>query len=133
MHLGGVVEYLVGADAQEADEHQLDDRPHAGGRGADSGTYETGLGYGCVTHTLGAELAVEAPAELEDASPSILHARTPGGASDVLTHHEDGGITLHLLPEGLVDGPYVRKLPDGLLCLDHISSLTSILSLRRGE
>ena len=62
--LGGLVEQLVEADADEVEVHQLDDRPHAGHRRADAEAHDRGLGDRRVADAV-AEAVVQPAGETE--------------------------------------------------------------------
>ena len=121
MHLGGVIQDLVSAHAEEADEHELDNGPHAGGGRADAGTDEAGFGDGRIADAVGPELAYQPLGQLEHATPGVFLARPAGTPGDVLTHDEDGRVALELLTERLVDCLNVGDGPNGLLRLHHLS------------
>ena len=105
-HLGGVVEKLVHADADEVHEHQLGDGAHAGGGGADGGADEGGFGERGVQHALVAELLDQAARGAERAAPGVNDAQVlaAGAAGDLLAHDDDGFVAAHLLGESFVDG-----------------------------
>ena len=105
-HLGGVVEQLVHADADEIDEHQLGDGAHTGGSGADGGAHEGSFGERGVQHALVAELLNQAAGGAERAAPGVHDAQmlAAGAAGDFLAHDDDGGVATHFLDEGFIDG-----------------------------
>ena len=108
-HLGGVVGDLVGAHAEEAHVHKLDDGTQSCGRRADARPDESGLGDGRVANAVRAELGDEALGQAHRSAPGVddalvLAARA---ARHVLAHDDNGGVALHLLSQRLVDGLYV--------------------------
>ena len=56
VHLGHVVEYLVSADTDKADEHHVHQRPQPSRSCTDPRTHEASLGNGGVPDAFGAEL-----------------------------------------------------------------------------
>ena len=108
--LGGLVEDLVEADAEEVDEHQLGHRPQAGGGGARRGADEGALGDRRVEHPVAAELRHQALGDAERSAPGVVLAGCAHAAGDVLAHDDHPRVALHLLAQRLVD-----RLPVGLL------------------
>ena len=84
----------VHADAEEVDEHQFDDRPHAGHRGADAGTDEGRLRDRGVADAPLPKLCEQARGRTEDAAI--------GG--DILAHDEDRRIGAHFIGNALGNG-----------------------------
>ena len=82
-HLGGVVQHLVHADADEVDEHQLADGSRPGGGGADGGADEGCFGQRRVQHALVAELLNQADGGAERPAPGVddaeMFAARPAG------------------------------------------------------
>ena len=110
MHLGGVVDDLVCADAEEPNVHEFHDRAQSSGRCSHPRPDEAGLRDGRVTHPLLPELADQPSGESHRAAPRVLYTLggPAGPASQVFAHDDDGWIALHLLTERLVHGLYVR-------------------------
>ena len=111
--LGRLVEDLVEADPHEVDEHQFDDRAEPGGRGARRGADERDLGEMRVEHAVGSELRAEALGDAHRAAPGVLVARGTGAARDVLAHHDDARVALHLLAHRFVDRLAIALLRHG--------------------
>ena len=78
---------------QEVAEHDVDDRPHAGHRGADAKTGEAGFRDRRVDDAVLAELVDEAGQHLERRA----------GFGHVLTHEDDTGIAAHFLGNRFLD------------------------------
>src|SRR5579875_65593 len=103
--LGTLVEDHIPADAEEIDEHQLDDGTQAGGSGAYGGADEARLGDGRIQHALAPEFFHQPLRDAKHAAPGVLllEAADAGSSRDILTHQNNARITLHLLPQRLVD------------------------------
>ena len=107
--LGGLVGHLVHDDAQEVAEHDVDDRPHAGHRGADAEAGEAGFRDRRVDDAVLAELVDQAGQHLE------RRARL----GHVLAHEDDLGIAAHFLGDRFLDRVAERQLANGGCCLRH--------------
>jgi hypothetical protein len=83
----------VERDADEVDEHHLDDRAVATHRGADGCAEEAGLGDRRIQHALRSELLQEALGDLE----------RPSAAGDVLAETEHLRVCRHLIRERTLD------------------------------
>ncbi len=92
--LGHQVVDGVHADAEEVDEHQLDDRPHAVRSGAHRGTDEGRFGDRRVADARLAELFIKATGVAEHTAE----------LADVLAHHEHLRVQAHLLRHGFGHG-----------------------------
>ena len=101
--LGGLIEYLVEADAHEIDEHQVGDRPKPGRGGADRGADERRLGDRRVEHPVAPELRHQALGDAHRAAPCVLLAGRAGAAGDVLAHQDHARVPLHLLTDRFID------------------------------
>ena len=86
---GGGIENLIEREQAEIDRHQLDDRPHAGHRGANAGAGEARFRQRRIADALGAELGEQ----------SLAHRVAAAVAADVLAHQED----LVVAAQGIAD------------------------------
>ena len=104
--LGGLVHELIHDQRQEVAEHDVDDGPHAGHRGADADAGEPGLRDRRVDDALRAEL-VDEPLE---------HLERRAGLGDVLAHQEDAsdrGASLRAIASRMAcaEGQLTRDCP----------------------
>ena len=101
--LGGLVEDLIEADADEIDEHKLRHGAQPGRsrtrRGTDIGTFAQRR----IDDAIAAELAEQPLGDAEHAAPRILLAWCARAAGDVLAHQDDCRIPAHFLAQRLVD------------------------------
>jgi hypothetical protein len=95
-----LVDDLLGADAEEVREHDLDHRSASGRRRADRRPHEPGLADGRVADALLAELVDQAARHLEDAAE----------LADVLADHEHVVVALQFLAHREPDGLPHRHL-----------------------
>ena len=105
--LGGLVEDLVEADAEEIAEHQFGDRPQAGDRGAGGGAHDRRFGDRRVDDPRLAELAEQPLGDAEHAAIGVALALAAGAAGDILADHDDARVAAHLL------GAAPRSAPGG--------------------
>ena len=101
MDLRGLVDHLVHDDRQEVAEHDVDDRPHAGHRGADAEAGEAGFRDRRVDDAVLAELVDEAGQHLE--------GRARFG--HVLAHQDDRRIAAHFFGDRFLDGVAEGQFP----------------------
>ncbi len=94
MRLGGLVAELIHHQKDEIAEHQIDDGPGAGHRGAHGQSHEAGFGNGRVDDTFGTEFLDEAREHLEGRA----------GLGHILAHQENRRVAAHFLGDGLVHG-----------------------------
>jgi hypothetical protein len=112
VHLGGLVDDLVVADADQVDEREVDDRAQAGHRRADASADEPHLGDRGIDDALGAELGDQAAAA--GGEPALgLGLLAAGPAGDVLADHDDRRVAPHLLSDRFED-----RLREGQLAGD---------------
>ncbi len=125
--LGALVEDLVHAAAEEVDEHQLGDWAQAGGRGADGGADEAGLGDRGVQHPIAPELLDEPFGDAHHPAPGVVVAEVidRGPAGDVLAEEDDRRVFAHGDAQRLVDGLLIRHLA-GSGCDDHGTSSSRV-------
>ena len=105
--LRGLVEQLVEAHADEVDEHDLCDRPHASHRSADRGADDRRLGDRCVDDPIAAEPFSEAGGHPEDSG------------TDVDAHQVHARVGVHRRFERSVDGVHVAHRAIAALAGDH--------------
>ena len=90
-HRGRGVEDLVEGEQAEVHRHQLDDRAHAGHRGADAGAGEAGLRQWRIADAFGAEFRQQA----------LAHGIAAAIAADILAHQEHRGVAAHSVADRL--------------------------------
>ena len=88
---GRGVEDLVEREQAEIYGHQLDDRAHAGHRGADAGAGEAGFRQWRIADAFRAEFRQEA----------LAHGIAAAVAADILTHQEDRAVAAHSVADRL--------------------------------
>src|SRR5437588_9478134 len=108
--LGGLVEDLVEADAEEIAEHQFGDRSEAGDRGAGGGAHDRGFGDRRVDDARLAKFADEALGDAEDAAIGVALTLRRGATRDILADDDDARVAAHLLAER-----FVQRLADRFL------------------
>jgi len=103
--LGGLIEQRIEGHADEVHEHQLDDRPQAGGGGADGDAHEAHLADRRVAHAIGTEGLVQAARHSHDSTPGLRDALflASAAARDVLAEQDHVGIRGQSDVQGLVD------------------------------
>ena len=97
-HLGCLVRDLIQADAQEADEHQLDNRAHARRGRADARSDKRRFGDRRIAYAVTTELVDQSLGDAQHATPRVKLGRIIAlrGASDVFAHQEHARIAAHL-------------------------------------
>ena len=93
-HRGRGVEDLVEREQAEIHRHQLDDRAHAGHRGADARAGEAGLRQRRVANALGTELGQQ----------PLAHRVAAAIAADVLAHQEHALVAPQRVADRLAHG-----------------------------
>src|SRR6516165_3289508 len=101
--LGGLVEDLVEADAEEIGEHQLGHRPQPSHRRPGGRTHDRRLGDRRVDHPRFAEFGEEALGHPEDAAIGVALALGGGTAGDVLADYDDSRVAAHFLGKRFVE------------------------------
>ena len=87
--LRGLVVDLVEADADEVDEHQFGDRPHAGERGAGRRADDSRLSVIGVSMTRSRRIWPSSPLVTPSTPPQASSSPAAAGAADdVLAHHD---------------------------------------------
>ena len=107
VNLGGVVQNLVAAHAEEAHIHQVDHRPQSRRRRAHAGAHEAGFRDGRIADARRPEIADQSLCQAHRAAPSVLELLALAAAGDVLAHDDYRRIALKLLPQRLVHRLYV--------------------------
>ena len=106
MHLGGLIHDLVIAAADEVHEHDLDNRPQAGHRGANASAEKTHFRNRRVEDAFGAKFGNQAASCAKRSAPGVheTEMRAPCGTGDVFAHNNNLGIAAHFLANGFIDG-----------------------------
>ncbi|MNC85518.1 hypothetical protein D3C83_11220 [compost metagenome] len=98
---------LIHDQHQEVAEHDVDDRPHAGHRGADAQAGEARL----------RDRRIDDPPGAEFLDQALEHLEGRARFGDVLAHEDDGRVAAHLFGNRLADGVAETDLlggvPDG--------------------
>ena len=114
-HLGQLIGHFVHALAEEVHEHEIDDGPAAGGRGAHAEADDPFLGDGRVVDPVGSELFEQ---------PLVVTVNA-ACAGDVLTGYEGIGLFPHYRPYAVGDRHHVRQDSCFCSCFRHVRLLVS--------